>query len=83
MRQRYTKPRHAAIADKPPCTRSLRIVLADILAGWPLRNQSRYGVEVQQTSVQKQTHLLCPFSLQFTLETIHRPRIVPHVLPLR
>ena len=30
----------------------------------------RCGLEVQQTSVQKQTHLLCPFSFQFSLETI-------------
>jgi len=27
--------------------------------------ESRYGLEVQQTSVQKQTHLLCPFPFQF------------------
>jgi len=33
--------------------------------------ESRCGLEVQQTSVQKQTHLFCPFSFQFSLETIH------------
>jgi len=26
----------------------------------------RYGLEVQQTSVQKQTNLLCPFPFQFS-----------------
>jgi len=34
------------------------------------RSESRYSLEVQLTSVQKQTHLLCPFSFQFSLETI-------------
>jgi len=29
----------------------------------------RHGLKVQQTSVQKQTHLLCPFP--FSLETIN------------
>jgi len=33
--------------------------------------ESRYGLDVQQTSVQKQTHLLCPFSFQFSLESIY------------
>jgi len=33
--------------------------------------ESRCGLEIQQTSVQKQTHLLCPFSFQFSLETIY------------
>ena len=33
--------------------------------------ESRCGLEVQQTSVQQQTHLLCPFSVQFSLETIY------------
>ena len=36
-----------------------------------LEMESRYGLEDQQTSVQKQTHLLCPFSFQFSLETIY------------
>ena len=39
----------------------------------------RYGLEVQQTSVQKQTHLLCSFPFQFSLETINclcRHRII-------
>jgi len=27
----------------------------------------RHGLEVQRTSVQKQTHLLCPFTLQLGL----------------
>ena len=31
----------------------------------------RYGLEVQQTSVQKQTHFLGPFPFQFSLETIN------------
>ena len=43
----------------------------------------RYGLEVQQTSVQKQTHLLCPFPFQFGLETInclcHHRIIIQHV----
>ena len=30
----------------------------------------RHGPEAQRTSVQKQTHLLCPFTFQFGLETI-------------
>ena len=43
----------------------------------------RYGLEVQQTSVQKQTHLLCPFPFQFSLETInclcHHRIIIQHI----
>jgi len=33
--------------------------------------ESHYGLEVQQTSVQKQTHLLCPLLILFSLETIY------------
>ena len=32
--------------------------------------EPRHGPEVQQTSVKKQTHLLCPIPFQFSLETI-------------
>jgi len=43
----------------------------------------RYGLEVQQTSVQKQTHLLRPFPFQFSLETInclcHHRIIIEHI----
>ena len=43
----------------------------------------RYGLEVQQTSVQKQTHLLCSFPFQFSLETInclcHHRIIIQHI----
>ena len=60
-----------------------------ILAGWPLRNpvaaSTRCGLEVQQASVRKQTHLLCPFSFQFRLETIYRfccHRIIIQHIPL-
>ena len=45
----------------------------------------RYGLEVQQTSVQKQTHLLCPFPFQFSLETINclcHHRIIFQHIPL-
>ena len=46
----------------------------------------RYGLEVQQTSVQKHTHLLCPFPFQFSLETInclcHHSIIIQHI-PLK
>jgi len=46
----------------------------------------RYGLEVQQTSVQKHTHLLCPFPFQFSLETInclcHHRIIIQHI-PLK
>jgi len=45
---------------------SLPSYLQDGRSGIPL-----YGLEVQQTSVQRQTHLLCPFSFQFSLETIY------------
>jgi len=42
-----------------------------------------YGLEVQQTSVKKQTHLLCPFPFQFSLETInclcHHSIIIQHI----
>jgi len=47
--------------------------------------ESRYGLEVQQTSVQKQTHLFCPFSFQFSLETIYCfccHRIIMQHIPL-
>ena len=42
--------------------------------------------ESHQTSVQKQTHLLCPFSFQFSLETIYCfrcHRIIIQHIPLR
>ena len=43
----------------------------------------RHGLEVQQTSVQKETHLLCPFPFQFSLETInclcHHRIIIQHI----
>jgi len=45
----------------------------------------RHGLEVQQTSVQKQSkeHLLCPFPFQFSLETInclcHHRIIIQHI----
>ena len=43
----------------------------------------RHGPEVQRTSVQKQTHLLCPFTFQFGLETInclcHHRIIIQHI----
>ena len=45
--------------------------------------ESRCGLEVQQTSVKKQTHFLCPFSFQFSLETIYCfccHRIIRHTL---
>ena len=45
----------------------------------------RYGLEVQQTSVQKQSHLLCLFPFQFSLETINclcRHRIIIQHIPL-
>ena len=43
----------------------------------------RHGPEAQRTSVQKQTHLLCPFTFQFDLETInclcHHRIIIQHI----
>ena len=45
----------------------------------------RHGLEVQRTSVQKQTHLLCPFTFQLGLETINCPchhRIIIQHIPL-
>jgi len=42
--------------------------------------------ESHQTSVQKQTYLLCPFSFQFSLETIYCfrcHRIIIQHIPLR
>ena len=30
----------------------------------------RYGLEIQQTSIQRQAHLFCPFSFQFSLNSI-------------
>jgi len=53
-----------------------------ILAAW----ESRCGLEVQQTSVQKQTRLLCPFPFQFSPETVYRfccrRIIIQHNVPL-
>ena len=39
----------------------------------------RYGLEVQQTSVQKQTHLLCPFSLETINCLCHHIIIIQHI----
>ena len=43
----------------------------------------RHGPEAQRTSVLKQTHLLCPFTFQFGLETInclcHHGIIIRHI----
>ena len=43
----------------------------------------RHGLEVQRTSVQKQTHLLCPFTFQLGLETMnclcHHRIIIQHI----
>ena len=45
--------------------------------------ESRHSLEAQRTSVQKQTHLLCPFPFQFSLETIkclrHHRIIIQHI----
>ena len=61
------------VPDKGPLNGYVFWHFGMLLAGYLQdgRSEFRYGLEVQHTSVQKQTHLLCPFPFQFSLETIN------------